>query len=548
MRAIGFKNFRKFTDFPMMEFAPITIFVGGNNAGKSTVVKGLLSLNDFLKAMPIGEIEIPYTAKERQEIPLYAIMKQKKRFLKEQKFYFNTNPYTHIGTFERAQNNTCGTNNIVFNCTMGFFEFSIEVVKDKEKELPYGHISNIKIKDLMFNINLNFDLFADVATVELLPFAGSVRDLESQSRKRYFNVLKNPCTFKYNISDYWTTDAPTFPISLLASFNTAIGFTLAIPELSEEDLSELPYIRRSFYAPKVVEGISEQAIEAFKALGIRPMPSAYNRTGRDSLRFFRFEMPSMRYGLLRGQNIEYIYSHAVSQNVWYVAGATDYLSKTIHEFAPMQKIAHKHKIITDWMDEDHFNIGKDFDIISVGGEAFQVKITDFDDSVTNLADKGMGTIQLMVLLFRLAIALPSNRRIRPWRTGMTSEENTPQVIIVEEPEQNIHPKLQSLLAELFYEMFINYGFRFIVETHSEYLVRKTQVKVKELAQKTQTLDENPFKVYFFNSLKNHYEVDEKNSPLKPYKDMMYRVDGKFDEEFGKGFFDEATKLAFQILC
>ena len=47
MKYIGFKNFRKFEVFPNIELAPITMLVGGNNAGKSTVVKGILALSDF---------------------------------------------------------------------------------------------------------------------------------------------------------------------------------------------------------------------------------------------------------------------------------------------------------------------------------------------------------------------------------------------------------------------------------------------------------------------------------------------------------------------
>ena len=44
MKLIGFKNFRKFEDFPPIELDPITIFVGENNAGKSTLRKSLGSL------------------------------------------------------------------------------------------------------------------------------------------------------------------------------------------------------------------------------------------------------------------------------------------------------------------------------------------------------------------------------------------------------------------------------------------------------------------------------------------------------------------------
>ena len=64
MKQIGFINFRKFKEFPPMDLAPITIFVGENNAGKSTVVKGILALSDFLnetnknsfRFVPIEEI------------------------------------------------------------------------------------------------------------------------------------------------------------------------------------------------------------------------------------------------------------------------------------------------------------------------------------------------------------------------------------------------------------------------------------------------------------------------------------------------------------
>ena len=57
MKAIGFKNFRRFANFPSMELSPITIFVGENNAGKSTVVKGILALSDFLNSWRATEFE-----------------------------------------------------------------------------------------------------------------------------------------------------------------------------------------------------------------------------------------------------------------------------------------------------------------------------------------------------------------------------------------------------------------------------------------------------------------------------------------------------------
>ena len=41
MRSFGFKNFRKFEDFPPIDLGSINILVGPNNSGKSTFIKAL---------------------------------------------------------------------------------------------------------------------------------------------------------------------------------------------------------------------------------------------------------------------------------------------------------------------------------------------------------------------------------------------------------------------------------------------------------------------------------------------------------------------------
>ena len=50
MNTIGFNNFRRFKTFPEVDLGDITILVGGNNAGKSTLVKAMLLVRDFLKS------------------------------------------------------------------------------------------------------------------------------------------------------------------------------------------------------------------------------------------------------------------------------------------------------------------------------------------------------------------------------------------------------------------------------------------------------------------------------------------------------------------
>ena len=169
----------------------------------------------------------------------------------------------------------------------------------------------------------------------------------------------------------------------------------------------------------------------------------------------------------------------------------------------------------------------DYRIKVIGGEAYQVFIKS-DEEECPLADMGMGSIQLMILLFRLGTY------INKYKAGAY-----PLTILIEEPEQNLHPKLQSNLADLFCGLNKEYHYRFIIETHSEYLIRKTQVLVaKEGFKDNIALNENnPFMVYYFDG----------ENEKKPYYPMEYRADGCFANDFGEGFFDEAEKLAFEIL-
>ena len=53
---VGFKNFRKFTDFPFMKLGGITYLVGINNSGKFTLVKALLLILDFYNNMTEDKI------------------------------------------------------------------------------------------------------------------------------------------------------------------------------------------------------------------------------------------------------------------------------------------------------------------------------------------------------------------------------------------------------------------------------------------------------------------------------------------------------------
>ena len=170
-----------------------------------------------------------------------------------------------------------------------------------------------------------------------------------------------------------------------------------------------------------------------------------------------------------------------------------------------------------------------------------LKVSTFNNNneKTLLADQGVGVTQLVALLLRIETLIMDNilHHSKMWRSSNQDEVRCEKsLIILEEPEMHLHPKYQSLLADIFLEAYEKYNIHFIVETHSEYLIRKSQVIVAEAnyADEKELNAENPFMVYYLPD----------NG--KPYK-MEYRTDGKFSNEFGSGFFDEASNLLFNIL-
>ena len=172
-----------------------------------------------------------------------------------------------------------------------------------------------------------------------------------------------------------------------------------------------------------------------------------------------------------------------------------------------------------------------------------------DNNGMLLAEKGVGVTQVITLLLKIEIAIMNsqyNTLKNPIYTDGINEDlfqyfSTynqlhPITVALEEPECHLHPMYQSLLADMLNEAYKDYNVHFIVETHSEYLIRKAQVLVaqREYKKEEELSEDNPFKVYYIPNDSEPYE-------------MAFNTDGRFKNEFGKGFFDEASNLAFEIL-
>ena len=197
----------------------------------------------------------------------------------------------------------------------------------------------------------------------------------------------------------------------------------------------------------------------------------------------------------------------------------------------------KEEFLNKWLQK--FDIAHHIKIESVNdglGITLRLYKSEGDTIGQLLADMGFGITQLVSILLSIVTH----------GTPVSEETNHPPyaIIAIEEPENHLHPAYQSLLADMFYDAWERLGVMFVIETHSEYLIRKTQVILagayawnkaeRESCEYYVPPFDNPFKVYYI----------PKND--KPYE-MIYRKDGNFENDFGPGFYDEAANLAFQTL-
>ena len=570
MNTIGFDNFRRFASFPEMDLGQITLLVGGNNSGKSTLVKALLLCVDNAKQM---------VASTKDNI--FASMMPK--------FRFDANEWhdVKIKTFSRAIHNKPTRSfdllddtislpsEMRFTFTIGDFRFVIEIIGDRESDEATGQISYISIEDrgnmLKYDVSFkghSMDFFVLGSTTEretlvqrlykdyvsakealnsLSESGDDIAAISAQSEKvtllekqieEFVNPDGNELPEDFDYEDALYKQYGQFVKTRYASTSWELPFVDYGDTLNE---NLLVHIIKNFIAFAKNPGMAQPSgITDPNEYGAAMQSWMYVENARSEMKQLTEKMEESCFDLeqlLYFFKFEYISAHAANQNTIYnTADRNDYIAQTVHEFIRSKILSgeKEHQFITSWMKK--FGIGESYNVISLDGEAYRVIITDKDGSTTPLADKGMGSIQLMILLFKLATI------IRTYGLSNISDDY-PEImlptIIIEEPEQNLHPKIQSMLADLFYSLNQDYHCKFIVETHSEYLIRKTQVLVanENYEDEDAIKENNPFIIYYFNG----------ENEKEPYYPMRYNVTGAFKEKFGTGFFDAATESEMVII-
>ena len=149
------------------------------------------------------------------------------------------------------------------------------------------------------------------------------------------------------------------------------------------------------------------------------------------------------------------------------------------------------------------------------GEQASITLMDRRKTEVTLVDVGFGINQVLPVIIE----------------GVGSPPDS--IICVEQPEIHLHPRLQAKLADMVVETAQD-GKQWIIETHSEMLIRQIQTRIADRKDKLSESDVSVIYVLRGNE----------TSSIKPMELDRY---GEFEEDWPDGFFDDASKKIIEMM-
>lgn len=529
LKGIGIENFKAFGEYQHFDLAPITIITGPNNSGKSAIINALelIATNDIFSHLDFHSKHL--------EIGDISQVINKKSKLKLIEFTLNFNLSIHpqsVDTLTRwykndsydqfkenaGEDKKSGYKSLIdvetFDITLGYDNSSgkldsILLSFNNELILIISIARNICHIDYPFFEkiqNFNGKIFKE-SEYEKVP---QITEIESLIRERLGSaVCIGDRQFQVN---YLSNDSSLQKIEHLISYITKPYGMDIYYDSNNEDNSQVHYEFGDIYeryeflikygAPKhneqflrFLNDIKENIIEIF-SIAKEEVKKVFKleaqRATKNRIYLYQEKDTPLSRDLIMAGNSE-----------------RDEISPSNSKFKEFMNL---------WCGNKRFNLFEDFKFENIPGIGYRFIVLK-NGELRELADLGFGTRQILPVI--LAVYNKINEKYY-----------SHNILIIEEPESNLHPKLQSLLADLFVESTKPYNGPLIIETHSEYLIRKLQYLVAKQ-------EVSPERIAI------HYIGEETGKGRDIFK-INIDKNGALDRSFGTGFFDVADNIALEL--
>lgn len=497
METIRLKNIKAFEDSGEIEIKPLTIFVGENSSGKSSLVRFL-----------------PVIAQTFQEDVMTPLL-----FFGKWIDYGNYASVAHNSTDEDLA-----------------FEFKIKTTHILQ--FLFGRIKLEYLKEIYSNMKKNRETRCKVKLFK------NKRKIQVKSFKIYIGN-ENLFTINFETNKYTIISKYFNKINGMKLF---FKFNRFIPELDERGFSSLlkdffkennfekfeeafKFLDRNYYYYSSEELLlfedslkSDEKLIIEDAKNLREEYETISRMLRGIERYFERYSSKLTYiGPFRNDP-ERVYreSESTYKNVGIRGENTSFVLK--QSYNDKTNLLEK---VSNWL---HTALGVKLTIKEVyENNLFEIKIKGKNEYEANLIDVGYGISQVLPIISELYRGQESDLEEEHFRSPRSFYET----LLIEQPELHLHPKAQSNLAELFVDR-IRQNKKIIVETHSEHLIRKLQVLIA-----------NPSIKFSKDDLAIYYIDKEGTGSVA--KKMELNDYGQFLTPWPSGFFDKGAQLNMELL-
>ncbi len=519
----GLQNFRVFQEHFDFDLAPIMVLTGPNNSGKSSLSKALLLLKeneDSISSRVPYRKDIIYLTGEHNLGSHNNVVNSKNKDVVFSFTFFSKYKFCiEILDDSRIHANYIITNEdnklVVFESS-GYFKFDVQnLIEYFKARLAFGKkfkktITNVslkKIEKLLCEL-MKFAEKIDIVEINIedVLFENSKGTKAEHEKKLKNKIYSGYFDDSYDLSDIYEVDLEKSCYKcLIHIFNRITNVNLTKKEI----FFLIPVAKKDFFAmPKIVYIHTSQ--ESFKR--------AYSN--KDSFELLHKLKKDYSNEKFQNYNEEDEFSYNAKNRR---LNSKQKKQRRSEKDDNLDLKYRKKKIIEKWLRE--FGIGKK---LTYGyNEEFDTFFIKIDGK--SLLDYGLG----FGLIIQILLTLENSHILLNMKENRI---NFPPTYIIEEPETGLHPAFQSKMAEMLVDIQKTFNVNLIVETHSEYLIRKLQYLTA-----TNKIDSGDTVIYYFNNPK---EVPEGEEQIKK---ITIEKDGSLTDSFGPGFIDEGTSLKFELM-
>lgn len=184
--------------------------------------------------------------------------------------------------------------------------------------------------------------------------------------------------------------------------------------------------------------------------------------------------------------------------------------------------------ISEWL---YNALGYKLVVTNVADGYYQLLLEDKNGIRSNITDVGYGISQILPIVTQIMVTVPSSRISEMKNNHLLSEMS-----IIEQPELHLHPAAQAELADLFAACVTgNNNRKLLIETHSEHFIRKLQVLI---ADKNCGITADDVAVYYVDKNEKGEAIIDK---------LIILPNGQFEKDWPSGFFDKAFELSLELI-